>query len=209
MHVKEKSAQDWTDGFLFVGNHLALDLVNTHLVNPDDHVELLPDTASLWRWLVAAGVLNRPREIAAVRGWNDSPASQAFLRDLLLFREALRAAALRFGSGKVPDHFLGELNQKLLAYPRRHILKPVAGSIERKIYLELKKPQELWSEIAFAASDLLTNIPHSRVRKCDGCIVTFYDTSKKSSRRWCSMHMCGNREKVAAYRSRQPIPKAE
>jgi len=32
--------------------------------------------------------------------------------------------------------------------------------------------------------------------------LDFYDTSKKGTRRWCSMKMCGNRAKVAAWTER-------
>ncbi|MGH6682050.1 MAG: CGNR zinc finger domain-containing protein [Bradyrhizobium sp.] len=34
----------------------------------------------------------------------------------------------------------------------------------------------------------------------------FFDTSKKGSRRWCSMNICGNKLKVAAYQRRKRTP---
>ena len=43
----------------------------------------------------------------------------------------------------------------------------------------------------------------NRVRKCESCVLHFWDTSKKGSRRWCSMKLCGNRVKVAAYAARR------
>jgi predicted RNA-binding Zn ribbon-like protein len=46
----------------------------------------------------------------------------------------------------------------------------------------------------------------NRVRKCEGCPVHFLDVSKKGSRRWCSMGLCGNKVKVAAYQQRQRKP---
>lgn len=44
-----------------------------------------------------------------------------------------------------------------------------------------------------------------RVKICrdDACQWVFYDQSKNSSRQWCSMRYCGNRNKTRAYRSRQ------
>ena len=197
MAVAAQQTREWIDGFLFVGNHPALDFLNTSLVNGAGPVELLPDTASLERWLRASGILH------ASPAWGDLRAAQSFLRDLLTFRESLRAAVLRWQTGRVPEQFLGELNLKLLAYPRRYTLKRIAGSVQRKTFLELRKPDDLWSEIAGFASDLFTDVPSSRVRKCEGCVVNFYDISKKGSRRWCSTHLCGNRDKVAAHRMRQ------
>jgi predicted RNA-binding Zn ribbon-like protein len=44
-----------------------------------------------------------------------------------------------------------------------------------------------------------------RVRKCDQCVLHFYDISKKGTRRWCSTQLCGNRQKVAAYAARRRV----
>ena len=49
---------DWRDGFLFVGNHLLLDFINTRPVMTDEPVEMLPDGSALARWLGAAGLVN-------------------------------------------------------------------------------------------------------------------------------------------------------
>jgi predicted RNA-binding Zn ribbon-like protein len=35
------------------------------------------------------------------------------------------------------------------------------------------------------------------------CQAVFYDRSKNGSRCWCSMEVCGNRNKTRAYRSRR------
>ncbi|MDR7325142.1 MULTISPECIES: CGNR zinc finger domain-containing protein [Catenuloplanes] len=44
-----------------------------------------------------------------------------------------------------------------------------------------------------------------RLKICDAetCREAFYDWSKNSSRRWCSMGVCGNRSKTRAYRVRR------
>jgi hypothetical protein len=54
-------SKDWRDGFLFVGNQLSLDFLNTRPVIDGKPVELLPDSASLLRWLVATGLLTKRR----------------------------------------------------------------------------------------------------------------------------------------------------
>ena len=48
---------DWRDGFLFVGNHLALDFLNTCPIQNGEATELLPDFDALLRWFKAADVL--------------------------------------------------------------------------------------------------------------------------------------------------------
>jgi predicted RNA-binding Zn ribbon-like protein len=45
----------------------------------------------------------------------------------------------------------------------------------------------------------------TRMKICreDTCQWVFYDQSTNSSKQWCSMRVCGNRNKTRAYRSRQ------
>ncbi|MCI0689241.1 MAG: CGNR zinc finger domain-containing protein [Sporichthyaceae bacterium] len=38
------------------------------------------------------------------------------------------------------------------------------------------------------------------------CAEAFYDVSKNRSRTWCSMEVCGNRQKTRSYRRRQATP---
>jgi predicted RNA-binding Zn ribbon-like protein len=44
-----------------------------------------------------------------------------------------------------------------------------------------------------------------RVKICreDTCQVAFFDRSKNHSKTWCSMGVCGNRNKTRSYRSRR------
>jgi predicted RNA-binding Zn ribbon-like protein len=44
----------------------------------------------------------------------------------------------------------------------------------------------------------------TRLKICpaDDCLWAFYDTSRNRSKRWCSMEVCGNRNKVRAFRDR-------
>ena len=49
---------DWREGFVFVGNHVALDFLNTCPMQNGDAQELLPDYDALLRWFAAAGLLS-------------------------------------------------------------------------------------------------------------------------------------------------------
>lgn len=48
----------------------------------------------------------------------------------------------------------------------------------------------------------------ARVKICpaDDCRWAFYDRSRNRSRTWCSMRVCGNREKARAWRQRTATP---
>ena len=69
--------------------------------------------------------------------------------------------------------------------------------------LKLQKPADLRAPILDGAADLLSEQDTHRLRQCEACVVYFFDTSKKGSRRWCSMNICGNKLKVAAYQRRR------
>jgi hypothetical protein len=47
----------------------------------------------------------------------------------------------------------------------------------------------------------------SRVKICpaDDCRWAFYDRSRNRSRTWCSMQVCGNREKARSWRGRKTV----
>jgi len=50
---------------------------------------------------------------------------------------------------------------------------------------------------------LFAEADRNRVHKCGPCVLHFHDTSKKGTRRGCSMWLCGNRLKIAAYAALQ------
>jgi predicted RNA-binding Zn ribbon-like protein len=61
---------------------------------------------------------------------------------------------------------------------------------------DLERP--LWP-VARSAVELLTGADPHRVKACpadEGCGWLFYDESKNSSRRWCSMQGCDSRAKM-------------
>ena len=72
-----------------------------------------------------------------------------------------------------------------------------------ELWFESRQPEDLFAPLAHSAAKLFASVDRNRVRKCDQCVLHFHDTSKKGTRRWCSMQLCGNRLKVAAYAARQ------
>ena len=204
MPKRSNVPKEWIDGFLFVGNQLALDFLNTRPVLGEDPTELLPDVDALVRWLVALGLLTRENAKDLARKWRDTPQAVAFLRDLLKFRERLRAVVIRQEAGlSVSDTFIAELNSILKCYPSVIALRRNGNEVGLGAAFKPEKPNDLWVPIANAVADLLSDKSLERVRKCEGCIVHFLDTSKRGSRRWCSMNICGNKIKVAAYQQRK------
>ena len=58
--------------------------------------------------------------------------------------------------------------------------------------------------IVAAVAELATTPEWPRLKACrdDHCRVAFYDKSRNRSRAWCSMEVCGNREKARSFRAR-------
>jgi predicted RNA-binding Zn ribbon-like protein len=203
MNAASQESNEWVDGFLFVANRPILDLLNTKPLLANGPTELLADVRALERWLIASGTVTSVRDKAAVRGWRNSAEAEAFLRQLIAFRERLRDAVLRIESGMLPsDVFVSEVNSLLLQYPRLTSLRKRDGKLVRETIVDFHEPADLWAPIVDATADLLVKTETSRIRKCESCVVHFFDSSKKGSRRWCSMNICGNRLKVAAYQRR-------
>lgn len=204
MRAAQKDPGEWKDGFLFVGNRPILDFLNTNPVLAQGPTELLPDFDALARWLIAADIVNSVKTKSLVRSWKKSPEATAFLKELLAFRERLRGAVLRMESGSgAPDDFVKELNARLADYPPRAALRKRDGRLAMEMILDPQTPADLWVVFINGAAELLTEIESGRLRKCESCVLHFYDTSKKGSRRWCSMNICGNKVKVAAYQRRK------
>jgi predicted RNA-binding Zn ribbon-like protein len=203
MPTTPQASKEWIDGFLFVGNQLALDFLNTRPVLPEGTTELLPDAEALVRWLIASGVLTSPKGKSFARKWSNTAKATAFLRKLLAFRERLRTVVLRLEAGSpVSDAFISEVNLLLEQHPSILALRRHGEKLDRDAAFEPEEPDDVWAPIAMAVAELLSDVAPPRVRKCEACILHYYDTSKKGSRRWCSMNICGNKVKVAAYQQR-------
>lgn len=62
----------------------------------------------------------------------------------------------------------------------------------------------LLAAVARSAAEIISEGEATRVRLCanPSCSLIFYDASRTHRRRWCSMSLCGNRHKVAAFTHR-------
>jgi predicted RNA-binding Zn ribbon-like protein len=204
MRAESQEMKEWVDGFLFVANSSILDFLNTKPLLAAGQTELLPDAHALERWLIASGMVSSTRMKGLVRNWRNSSEAATFVKQLTDFRERLRTAVVRIESGFLPtEEFLIEVNSLMLKYPLHTSLNKLDSKLIREIAFEPRRPEDVWAPIIDAAAVLLSKTDYSRVRRCESCVVHFLDTSKKGSRRWCSMSICGNKLKVAAYQRRQ------
>lgn len=181
---------------LLLADNLALDFVNSEYGVGDQHHDCLTDDESVVSWLIRAGQLAPDFNEQAPQGLiNAARELRQYVRAVIYAAMAKAPADL----GVVNDILEKGHQQRRLEWDedsqtynivtrRRHcdsasLLEPVAGSL----------------------ASLLTSEKFEFVRQCEAhdCVLLFHDLTKSHRRRWCSMATCGNRMKVAAFRSRQ------
>lgn len=152
--------------------------------------------------MAAVQLLHTTQAEEASQRWGNTSEGQAVFECALAFRATLREMVKQLVAGKpVPSATIQEIN-KLLCYRIRYseLISGPEGFATRS-RTEFDEAIHLLTPIAGAASELLSRADFSLIKKCENpeCILYFYDTSKNHGRRWCSMSLCGNRMKAAAY----------
>lgn len=200
--------------FVFVGNHRALDFVNTEVAVDGVPRDLLGGLDDLAAWLVAAGALDSASARKALARWSGRRGGARTVEVARQLRTALRRLAHAWAAGKpAPRGTVAVVNEVLARGAGTSRIVPAVGgegfAVERGLRLE--EPEDLLVPIAEAAADLLCQADPDRVRRCahPACVLYFLDGTKNGTRRWCDMRTCGNRTNAAAYyRRRRAEPSA-
>lgn len=186
-------------GFLFLGGHVALDFVNTVLVENGGIVDRLGAPEDLAAW-VAASTLGAEHGVPAT-------IAPAVYAQAIGLRGALKAGfdAIVVGEA-VPDATLATLNAVLRAGPGSELRRSGPDGLRHVLRVDLAVDDApLPWLLADAAAALFAGEDTAHLRRCancDSCVLMFLDTSRSHTRRWCSMEICGNRSKVAAHQAR-------
>jgi predicted RNA-binding Zn ribbon-like protein len=204
--ARAEQSSVWRNGFLFLGNQAVLDFLNTRPVQNHEPLELIPDFGALLRWFQAANLLSSRNAASLQQRWGDSGRARRAVEGMWALREKLRKEILTWeGGGAVHRSTIDELNTLMAGHPMRTRLKASRSGLSTELYFKPRLPEDLFAPLAHSAATLFATVDRNRVRKCDQCVLHFHDTSKKGTRRWCSMQLCGNRQKVAAYAARQRL----
>jgi predicted RNA-binding Zn ribbon-like protein len=180
----------------FLAGDLALDFLNTRMRSGGELVDLFHSGHDVLAWLEQAGV-----DAETV---SPSAASPSLLRNARQLREHIRFLVERRKAGRRADPSV--LNRFLVqarSYPR--LVWTTARSPTIVHVRRPATPQAILALVAEAAAELLTAADFDRIKRCedDTCVLWFADQTKSHHRRWCSMELCGNRQKVTAYRKRR------
>jgi predicted RNA-binding Zn ribbon-like protein len=189
--------------FIFIGDHPAIDFVNTLAISEGQWTDHLCVWADVIDWLSHAGLPADPAlQIPASR-------SAEAVKSVVELRRAWKVELDRLvAGGKVSDHFIKQLNP-LLAQDVFHEILHRSG----KNGFRLDRSASQLSGYKLALAILSRQIAHflaeanfdylHRCANTTSCVLYFYDTTKNHRRQWCSTAVCGNRHKVAEFRKRQ------
>ena len=177
---------------------LCLDLATTVGERWRRSFERLRSPADLAAWLAGAGLLTSPARVTA-----------GDLHEARELRETIFRIARAAMDHRKPDRAdIATLNARAGA-------RDLAPRFERLGAASAAAPpgtvgpargavRAAMSTIARDAVELFGGPHAARIRECAApdCSGLFLDASRAGRRRWCSMAACGNRTKVAAYRTR-------
>jgi predicted RNA-binding Zn ribbon-like protein len=192
--------------FVFIGNHRALDFVNTEVAVEGASRDLLTDLGSLTEWMVQSGALSRHAARRALAKWKGKRAGTDIVAEARTLRSGLRRLAdAAAGGRRVPPPVVEQVNRLLSRGAGVTRIVPSGQHFSAEHELRLEEPADLLVPIAEAAADLLCHADLSRIRRCahPACILYFLDGTKNGARRWCDMRTCGNRANAAAYYRRR------
>lgn len=208
VHTKymEDTHKNSMDMLLLVGDHPALDLLNSSI--PPSQIDFLSDGSSMRLWMEAAKILPQ-RVIQAIDQFSveekdklasDLRSLRENFRQLLFKRKALENA----NESNTDSLDFNYLNACLDRTPINQILTTENGKYHLIAQRDLSSPNGVIGEIATICAELIANQPSEQVQKCENpaCTMWFNDSKRGPKRRWCSMAICGNRAKVAAHRAR-------
>jgi predicted RNA-binding Zn ribbon-like protein len=212
--------------WVWYGGRPSLDLVNTRrnreAGRADEVAEYLRGPDDLTAWLTAAGLCPADPDGADPDGGDPEGAcadgtsadgtglagagpaldAETFAGALAL-REAISALVTATVVGdSAPAPAVRCVNTWLALPPQRPVLHLEAGVAVLGPAPAARTPRGVLAMIAADAAELLGTDLRERLRICPGpgCCGRFLDDSPAGRRRWCSMAVCGNRNKAAMHR---------
>ncbi len=198
----------------FIADHVALDFLNSVGAPWGEEIEWLETPEDLLAWMVEAALLSKEKAAHYEKTIEDAHL-KSVVKDVRDLREWFRGFVTKhFGPLTEPltENDIAPLNQILSKgrYRREICLgadKEGDDALLHWRWLETSQngAEDLLLLLAEAMGDLICEADLKLVKNCEGptCTMWFLDISKNHSRRWCTMSVCGNRAKAAAFRARK------
>lgn len=192
-----------------VGGHLSLDFANTLSTRLESsQAEYLTGYRDLVDWSRHAGILSveESRRLKGLAARRPAEALAVFDRAIEV-REVLFRIFSALAQGKAPrDDDVHGLNGALRDAMGRLQVRRLKDRFDWQWADDPDALDGMLWPVVRAGAELLTGPERNKVRQCANhpfCQWLFLDKSKNQSRRWCSMDLCGSRDKVKRYYHRK------
>jgi len=184
-----------------IAGRLALDFANLRPVAHDlSWVEFVD-------FLVDSRVVSEERgmRLESLEG-SEPGAVDAVVLKILRLRECVRAIFSAVEEGReFPKAWAAPINEVLQVTEGHDELVMREGRWRLEFIGRESGLEWLLAAVARSAAELIVEGQNAPLKRCAnaGCRLFFYDDSRTRRRRWCSMAVCGNRHKVAAFLKRK------
>ena len=193
-------------GSLVATNRMCLDFGNLPFTAGDPLVHAV-SWAELVEFLAVKQIVSRARagELESLPE-TDGFAANNLLHVAKRLGEGIRFAAKAMIRGsRIHREWIDPLNQILRITEGHDELEWDGAAWRMGFFAKHEGLEWLLAAVARSAAELIAAGAKSGVRKCanPNCQLLFCDDSRTRRRRWCSMALCGNRSKVAAFARRR------
>lgn len=194
---------------IFIADAHGLDFLNSVATPVDVPVDWIEDGEGLVSWLRQSGLV-APAQLDEVLSRATPKKLDVAAEEARRLREWFRRfVRKRMGRSLPLTSFaeLGPLNELL---KREHSFAQLVSRDGDGPPFELRRerrwagPESLLLPLAETMASLLCDEDFTKVKACEGptCTLLFADHTRGARRRWCSMAVCGNRDKQARFRDR-------
>ena len=189
------------DASKLIAGRLALDFANlmpvAHDLSWTEFVDFLVDSKVVSE--------ERGMWLESLEGSEPGPVDAVLLK-ILRLRECVRAIFSAVEERReFPKAWVAPINEVLRITEGHDELVAREGRWRLEFVGRESGLEWLLAAIARSAAELIAEGQNAPVKRCanSGCRLFFYDDSRTRRRRWCSMAVCGNRHKVAAFLKRK------
>jgi predicted RNA-binding Zn ribbon-like protein len=192
MHTDESSvapqrSPSGQGAFLFRGDALALDLVNTEVMIRGKLRDLLATPDDVAQWWHAARRYHPDMDVVQATSVVTVVDTESLVA-LKALRKALRGILSALADGTTPAPLdIDALNTVLCT--GSHALMPTPNGDVLPVYQAQPGADAMLFAIALSAIRLVRDGERQRLHRCSNnrCVLLFYDTTKSATRRWCSV----------------------
>lgn len=192
--------------FSYHGGMLWIDYINTEVLHQGQVQDQIRHLHDLIEWMRQSGEVPWIERIEELLKHISTEEAAQLLTDLQRLRQELRDLANDGASrGIVSEFSVTEINRRLESIRGAWRITQTEDGRNAVFEPESQPASLLQWPILQSIMIFLSEKNEQRLKPCDNhaCIQYFYDTSKNSTRRWCRMDVCGNREKARRhYRKR-------